>query len=95
MEGEEIRELLRKLAKPYSNDRVTVTSLAIKEHAPDADLGAICAWVEDADGTCEEVAAKTRPPGLRPRLVTESPGHTFPAHVLYVLPREALGLPDS
>ena len=93
MDRTEIRDLVRRLARPYGEGRVIVEGTAIR--AEGSDFDAVEAWILDQGGEQEVLVRREPPGGLHGRHFSDSQVSRNLETPRYVMPVAALELPPS
>ncbi len=93
MEQTEIRDLVRRLARPHRRGTVIVEGAAIR--AEGSDFDAVEAWVLANGGKKEEVAKPAPSGGLHGNHFAVSDINLNPATARYVLPAGAVEAPSE
>ncbi len=88
MDDIEIRDVVKRLARPHSSGGDVVERVAIL--AAGGDYRAIMDWITDHDGRAEEAAPAARGGGLHGGRLTHGAGAPVAAPARYVLPAGAL-----
>ena len=93
MENSEIREMVRRLARPHTNGRVVVEGAAIR--AEGSDFDAVEAWVLANGGERQEAPKKRARGGLHGDHFADSNANRNPATARYVLPAASVESPPD
>lgn len=88
MDDSEIRDVVKRLARPHSSGGDVIERVAIL--AAGGDYQAIMAWITDHDGTAEEAAPAVRTGGLHGSRLAHGAGAPIAAPARYVLPAGVL-----
>ncbi len=88
METREIREMVRRLARPYAEGRVVVEGAAIR--AEGSDFDAVEAWLLANGGQRQEPPKKPARGGLHGDHFADSNVNRNPSTARYVLPAASL-----